>query len=145
MANRKGPSYKDVAFAHVTSGMDAVRKMTDDNTLSRSVLENALANLVDAKQDVAEFAAFIVETHGAKGEKRGVTPPQNGDSRQYKAQQVKDGAVHARIPLNTLGLEKGELVDATFCAGVGDIPADIQPDESFILLRVSFETEEDEG
>jgi len=134
MANRKGPTYKDVMFTAVTAGLSAVQTLAEDNELSRQVLEKACAGLAATGQDVTKFAAYIVETHGEKGE-RGVSAVENGETRTYKAQQVKDGAVHARIPLVTLGLEKGELADAVFCSGVEDIPSDLAGCE-FIILRV---------
>lgn len=114
MANKRGPSFKDVEIEFFCNGMTGVRQMAQDNNISRAVLEKAAASLGERGQDVSEINALITELHGEKGTGKGRTPPSVGDVRNYKGQQVKDGGVFGRIPLDTLGTEKGGLCNVAF-------------------------------
>lgn len=115
MANgKRGPSYKDVEIEFFSGGLEGVRTFAQNNDISRSVLEKAMDSLRERGQDVGNFQAMITELHGEKGTGKGRTPPRLGDRRNYKAQQVKDGGVFGRIPLDTLGTDKGECCNVQF-------------------------------
>jgi len=115
MAGR-GPSFKDVTIEFYSGGVEGVKAYALKHDIARTTLEKAAESLeVDRGADVRELNALIVELHGEKGEGgRGRSAPVLGETRDYKVQQVKDGGPFGRIPMDTLGLEKGGACSTQF-------------------------------
>lgn len=120
---KKKTTYKDVEIEFYCNGLAGVRLLALNEDLSRSILVNASESLAARGQDVVGLDNLITELHGEAGSGKGRTPPKNGDVRTYKAQQVKDGGPFGRIPLETLGVGKGESCNVAFCATEEDLPS----------------------
>lgn len=148
MANKRNDGYKDLMVQFYSEGMEAVRNTVQSQGTSRAILDRLVQELSQRGADTGEVEALILEVYGEKGTGKGRTPPQNGQTRTYKAQQVKDQGVFVRGPLETLGVNKGELVNITFCASAEDLP-DLA-EGPFLVVRAGAapqaqEVEEDQG
>ncbi len=65
-----------------------------------------------------------VEERGLSLYARSGRPPETGDRRRYRAQQAVDnGQVYIRLPLDSLGVKKGDSVSCDFGAGVVTVRA----------------------
>lgn len=113
-------NFKDVQICFMSEGVEGVRNMhsTVEDGLSKSVLWAAI-NKMPAAQDTEALRAFAVELYGvpSQGGGRGRSAPTVGTSRAYKAQQIKDGGPFLRLPLDTLGAEKGQSIGVHFEEG----------------------------
>lgn len=115
----KGPSSKDLEIEFFCNGIEGIRALIVANDTPRSLVERAEKALREGKgKDTAAFQALIVEVYGEKASGGGGGPgraaPKTGDTLSYKAQQPKNGGVGLRVPLNTLGSEKGDLCRVSF-------------------------------
>lgn len=110
-------NFKDVQIRYMSEGIDGVRTMHGEveGGLSKAVLWAAI-NKMPGATDTEALRAFAVECHGelSQGGGRGRAAPTVGSSRSYKAQQIKDGGPFLRLPLDTLGAQKGQGVDVNF-------------------------------
>lgn len=89
----------------------------DVEGIVRNIRPNKLKPLDEclALYGVAEGSLIreLVRKH-TKVTPRGRTMPRAGDTRTYRAQQVGDGGVFLRLPLEALGAAKGNIVSVSF-------------------------------
>lgn len=118
--DRKSPvTHKDLALAYMTKGIEAVDRAIVGHTDPIGVLDKVIGNLSDLDpdrdlsdlQDRREMFADRL-TPGVKGRK----PARIGDTRAYLAQEV-NGDVFMRLPLSTMGVEKGQKLNVSFRDG----------------------------
>jgi len=107
-----------------SNGLEAIRALHEDSQqagrggISAKTLLSTMEGLNLSSEDEGVFECLIEELVGPLGTgQRGRSAPQVGDSRSYKAQQVKDGSTFLRLPLDTLGGEKGESFNVSFEEG----------------------------
>jgi len=105
-------SYKDIQLAFLLEGIKAVERLWATGNVSKATLRRALKKLHDAGENVAELERWVSDSIGPIG--RGRAAPQSGETRSYKAQQIKDGGPFLRLPLDSLGIQKGRVLRVTF-------------------------------
>lgn len=111
-SRRTTVSFKDVQIAYLMDGVTGVERLVAGGTASKSTVRRALVDLKEGGRDVQELEAWVANHIGAPG--RGRSAPVIGETRAYKAQQVKTGGPFLRLPLDVLGVEKGGLVTVSF-------------------------------
>jgi len=109
---RKLVSYKDVQIAYLTGGVAAVDKLLEEKKVAKSTIKRAYQNFVKAGREEKPLADWILKNIGALG--RGRASPQVGERRRYKAQQISSGDPFLRLPLSSLDIYKGKIVDVQF-------------------------------
>lgn len=109
----RGLSYKDVQIVFLSDGIGKIEKFLKGGLISVPSLRKAAENFVATKNKNGQVLVDFVEARFPAGE-RGRKSPESGDSRAYKAQQIKDGALFIRLPVDTLVDEKGGLVSVVF-------------------------------
>lgn len=123
---RKAPvTHKDVTITFMLEGIDAVGVMLANHTDAVAVLEKSMEALKSKNQDATELETLRDKFLAAKGEPgvRGRKPAKIGDKRAFSVQQVVDkqtnerGEVFIRLPLGTLGAQKGDKVAVRFLDG----------------------------
>ena len=107
-------SNKDLQVAFLVNGIEGVQAMTADNVPAKATLQAAIDSLENLGQEVAPLVAFMETLHPASDGSRGRSAPQNGETRTYKGQVVKDGSPFLRLPLDTLKAMKGEDITVAF-------------------------------
>jgi len=105
-------SYKDIQLAFLLEGIKAVERLWATGNVSKATLRRALKKLHDAGENVADLERWVADSIGPVG--RGRAAPQKGETRSYKAQQIKDGGPFLRLPLDSLGIQKGRVLRVTF-------------------------------
>lgn len=126
----KTESYKDVFMAYMINGVEGVEALAGN--VSSDTLWHAFQALEASGRDRTPLKNYIEEQFpnsapGAGGGGRGRTSPQVGETRPYKAQVLAkkdaDGNVigeqepFLRLPLGSLGVERGGSVQASFQDG----------------------------
>ena len=109
---RKLVSYKDIQIAFLMNGVDGVKQIWDSGNASKATVRRAVKLLQGTSSDTTELERWLADTVGAVG--RGRTAPKAGETRSYKAQQIKNGSPFLRLPLDSLGIEKGATVRVRF-------------------------------
>lgn len=110
----KRNNFKDVQLAYIIDGIEGVTKLSP--VPGKKTLLQAI-NGLDAKgMEVGDLIEFTALNYPG-GNGRGRASIQVGDSRTYKVQAVKDGAVFLRLPLSTLNVEKGDTISVSFELG----------------------------
>jgi hypothetical protein len=109
---RNTVSFKDVQISYLMDGVRGVQRLVTDGQASKSTVRRALVDLKAGGRDVKELEAWVANHIGAPG--RGRSAPVIGETRAYKAQQVKTGGPFLRLPLDVLGVEKGGVVRVRF-------------------------------
>ena len=115
MATRKPKkklhSFKDVQIAYLMHGPEGLEDLLKDGC-SKTTLRRAYKEFVKAGREVGDFEQWLIQTIGSPG--RGRSTPKVGETRSYKAQQIKQGSPFLRLPLNSLGIRKGKVVRVKF-------------------------------
>lgn len=109
---RKLVSYKDIQIAYLMDGIEGVKKIWDSGNASKATVRRAVKLLQGTSSDTTELERWLTDAIGAVG--RGRTAPKPGETRSYKAQQIKNGSPFLRLPLDSLGVEKGGTVRVRF-------------------------------
>ena len=109
---RKLVSYKDVQLAYLTGGVAAVEKLLEEKKVAKATIKRAYQKFVKAGKEQKPFADWILENIGALG--RGRASPRAGERRRYKAQQIRTGDPFLRLPLSSLEIYKGRVLDVHF-------------------------------
>jgi len=119
---KKQPSVKAVAYELLSRNPAEAKKYLKALELTRDTvlrLEKTLSG-----EAVPPWALVLVQEYRkakkypALGEGRGRSGPEVGEDHFYKAQQAADGgAPYVRMPLDTLGVDKGGFVKASFRKG----------------------------
>ncbi len=105
-------SYKDLMIAVFSGGVAAIEAL--EGKYSKSSLRRAIKELKAANNPVVEdLENFFVSQGGTLGRGRG--GPKIGDTRSYKVQQLKKGGgPFLRLPMDSLGVDKGAAVKVAF-------------------------------
>lgn len=113
-------SHKDIQLAFLDEGLEGVRQRFAEGLVSAKVINRAAQELSNrngvSENDLNALNAFVNEITPAPAVpgRRGKQPPTIGETRTYKAQQVKNGGPFLRLNLETLGINKGEPVAVSF-------------------------------
>ena len=107
--------FKDVQIAYMIDGVAGVEKLINDKKASKSAVRRALKEFSKAGREVAPLEKWVVENVGPVG--RGRKTPSHGDVRTYRAQQIQAGGPFIRLPLDALGVSKGNSVRVAFEQG----------------------------
>lgn len=105
-------SYKDIQIAYLMEGLDGVQQVWTDGNASKATIRRAVKLLQETSSNTAELERWVADNIGAIG--RGRTAPKPGETRSYKAQQIKNGGPFLRLPLDSLGVIKGKVVRVRF-------------------------------
>lgn len=109
-------SYKDVQLAYLIEGVEGVAKLIEGRDNPSAVVNRAIKVLKERGKKTAALEKFARDTF--EGSSRGRANPRVGDTRSYKAQQLKaGGAPFLRLPLATLEVEKGAELEVKFEKG----------------------------
>lgn len=110
---------KDLALLMVMDGLSAIASKHEntDGGLAPATVDGAIELLAKQPSVAAELQAFRDETFVASNGQRGRPAVAVGDSRDYKAQQINDGSVFIRLPVDLLGVAKEGAVTVSFEAG----------------------------
>jgi len=104
--------YKDVEIAYLAEGLNAVKTMIEGG-IKPAVVRRAADELSVKYPEKADMLRMFVE-NSYPSTVRGRLPPTAGEERDYKAQQVKTGAPFLRLPLDLLGIKKGQVATVSF-------------------------------
>ncbi|MBH1989051.1 MAG: hypothetical protein I8H75_04800 [Myxococcaceae bacterium] len=111
-SRRQKSSYKDLQIVYLSEGVSAISKLYAGGTASSIAIKKALRALAVNKQiNLDSFERWVVQnlpTH------RGRATPKEGSRRIYRAQRVHNSGPFLRLPLNSLKIEKGELISVKF-------------------------------
>lgn len=110
-AVRRG-GYKDVQIEYLLKGISGVNAMVEEKRVSKKHVKMALKALQTSGRDVTSLEKWVRENVGPIGSGRG--SPLRGESRNYRAQQVRNGLPYVRVPVDTLEVRKGQLVTIRF-------------------------------
>lgn len=130
MANkRKLVSFKDIIIKIYTEGVSSL----DKNMASRATFRRAVKSLKasDKASLAADLEAWYIKAFGSLGRGRGA--PVNGETRSYRVQQIKGSGPFLRLPLESLGVKKGDRVKVDFDTGlisIAPVAADDEGDEN---------------
>ena len=105
-------NYKDVQIAYLLEGLRAVQRLHAQEALSGPVVQKAikiLRSLGKDPQDLAQWAKIQFRT-----KPKGRPMPKIGEKKLYKAQQIKEGGLFLRLPVETLIDTKGEELEVRF-------------------------------
>lgn len=106
-------SYKDVCLRFLVEGTSALQDMQEKKELSAGVARRALRHLSEEFPTRAgPFEGWLSENFPMKG--RGRAEPAEGEVRVYKAQKIATGGPFLRLPLNPLGVKKGDKIRVRF-------------------------------
>ena len=129
---RKMLTYKDVQLKFLLKGREALDEMRSDITrsLASGTLKRFTENPDASKEQVADFRDWVYENYGVTS--RGRYGPRPGEKRPYKVQSVKNAPRFIRLPVETLGVDKGSLIEVEFGEdeiitrpfGVATVPTD---------------------
>jgi len=109
---RNAVSFKDVQIAYLMEGVTQVDSMFQNGKASKTTVRRALRELKTAGRDVRELENWVIDHFGSTG--RGRAAPSMGETRSYKAQQVRTGGPFLRLPLDVLGVDKGNAIRVRF-------------------------------
>lgn len=109
-------SYKDVCIKFLAEGVQALEVMHKKSELSATVARRALRHLTEEYPARAgSFEGWLSGNFPMKG--RGRAEPTEGEERIYKVQKIATGGPFLRLPLNPLGVKKGDKMKVTFEKG----------------------------
>lgn len=117
MATKKGEnrtlvSFKDVQLAYLMDGVAGVEKLSKAEQASKSTIRRALTKLKEGSRDVSDLERWVAENVGPIG--RGRAAPMAGEKRSYKVQQISNSGPFLRLPLDSLGVKKREVIHVAF-------------------------------
>ncbi len=106
---------KDIEIAFLINNIDGVKDLFEGNkTPGKKVLNTAVESLEGNGLDVDDLAAYSASLYPSSGKGRGKQQPMVGDIREYSVQKVKKSAPFIRLPLSTLNVSRGEMVNVMF-------------------------------
>lgn len=110
----RGLSYKDVQLTYLCDGIAEVKNKFNGKEISKASLRRAITELNKIGRSSASLTEFADSVLGSGS--RGRSAPKVGDVRSYRVQKVK-GSLFIRMPLETLGVDKGDIVNVSFNSG----------------------------
>ena len=105
-------SFKDVQIAFLMEGVNGVQKLVSDGKVSKPTIRRALRKFHEQGNTPVDFERWVAENVGPIG--RGRSAPSVGETRSYKVQQIKNTGPFLRLPLDSLGINKGGVVRVKF-------------------------------
>lgn len=107
-------TYKDVQLAYLLHGAQGLDSLRESKRVPKVIFKRAyyMFKREDRKVDLAPFEDWFLRELGSFG--RGRASPVKGQNRRYRAQQVKRGDPFIRLPVASLDVWKGRLVDVQF-------------------------------
>ena len=116
-ARSRGMSAAQIQVLALTEGATAVLAVLRDGRASAATARKAAESLT-ASPKVARVILAAADEVAPQGEGRGRTPPVVGEQRVYRAQALSDeGDAWVRVPVSTLGAERGQGVLVSFLDG----------------------------
>ena len=109
---RQSHSYKDVQIAYLLDGLKGVQKLHEKEQLSRDVVQKAIKILNSLGKETESLAQWAKLQFRVK--RLGRPAPKVGEQKLYKAQQIKDGGLFLRLPVETLVDAKGMALEVRF-------------------------------
>lgn len=109
-------THKDLTIKYMMNGLDAITPSLNESNDPIGALDRMIATLVENDKDTEE----LVKLRDFYSEMRNIGQPGRqpvkvGDFRDYSVQQQGDeGDLFVRIPLGTMGVERGQKVRASF-------------------------------
>jgi len=113
MTTRKARVTKhDVISTFLLNGIDQVADILEGHSNPVKCLDDAMQQMqkTNSSFDVSPLATLRDSLKGGNGGGRGARGLKELGSKSYSAQQVKDGVPFIRLPLDALGVVKGESV-----------------------------------
>lgn len=108
---RRG-GYKDVQIEYLLKGISGVNAMVEEKRVSKKHVKMALKALQTSGRDVTSLEKWVRENVGPIGSGRG--SPVKGESRNYRAQQLRNSGPFIRLPVDSLSARKGHLINVFF-------------------------------
>lgn len=108
----RGLSYKDVQILFLSDGLAKIEKLLNGGLVSKTSLRRAAQEFANNKA-AQSFLDFVEARLGGR-RRRGRRSPSSGETRTYKAQQIDDGSLFIRLPVNSLVKNKGQAVTVSF-------------------------------
>lgn len=108
-------SYKDVLVLYMKEGVERVRALYESEHVTARVLRRAIKEMPEgAAADLRAYIdANVPMIHEGRG--RGRALPIVGEVRKYKVQQLRDGQLFVRLPVEPLdGITKGSIIRVSF-------------------------------
>lgn len=118
----RGLSYKDIQILFLSDGLEKIEKFVKGGIISVPSLRKAAQNFLDTKNKNGQALVDFVEARFSSAP-RGRKSPEPGDARIYKAQQINDGGLFIRLPVDLIVDDKGAGVKVTFNDGVLTVKA----------------------
>tara|TARA_Y100001934_G_C11593909_1_gene424567 strand:+ start:98 stop:472 length:375 start_codon:yes stop_codon:yes gene_type:complete len=109
---KQSHNYKDVQIAFLLDGLKGVQKLHEREQLSREVVQKAVKILKSLGKDTESLAQWAKLQFRVK--RLGRPAPKVGEHKLYKAQQIKDGGLFLRLPVETLVDAKGMALEVRF-------------------------------
>ena len=109
---RSAVSFKDVQIAYLMNGVSAIEGLIKGGRASKATVRRALRELGTSGRNVEPLERWVSDNLGGSG--RGRSAPSPGETRAYKAQQVKTGGPFLRLPLDVLGVKKAGTIRVRF-------------------------------
>ena len=109
---KQSHNYKDVQIAFLLDGLKGVQKLHEREQLSREVVQKAVKILKSLGKDTESLAQWA--KHHFRVKRLGRPAPKVGEQKLYKAQQIKDGGLFLRLPVETLVDAKGMALEVRF-------------------------------
>jgi len=114
-ASKAAPTnYLHLMIDYLADGISSVEKRVQKEDIKASVVRRAAEELRKSHPEKSDIFLAWVEKHFPDSTIRGKEPPRTGETRDYKAQQVKGGTPFLRLNLSVLGIKKGEGVRVEF-------------------------------
>ena len=103
-------TYFHLIIDYLVDGIGAVDRRVAKENVQKATVMRAVKELKETHPDqLPMFEAWAKERFP-----RGKKAPVAGESRNYKAQKVKDGNPFLRLPLDVLGIGKGDIATVAF-------------------------------
>jgi hypothetical protein len=116
VARKSVVNAKDIIVALMCNGMEGVTSLFNSKGFTVATLDSAIDTLSGTEHGstLASFRdANFAKSNGVRGRKAAAI----GDVRRYSVQEVNDTGVFIKLPVELLGLVKGDDAEVTFCDG----------------------------
>jgi len=116
VARKSVVNAKDIIVALMCNGIEGVTNLFNTKGFTVATLDSAIDTLSGTEHG-ASLASFrdanFEKSNGVRGRKAAAV----GDVRRYSVQEVKDTGVFIKLPVELLGLVKGDDAEVTFSDG----------------------------
>lgn len=109
----KNVPYKDLQIIYLKEGINSISKLHQEGKISNLAIKKALDAFKRTKSSgIDPFERWVLANF--KTGIRGQPKPSIGLKRNYRAQRIHSGGPFLRLPLETLGVEKGQSISVSF-------------------------------